>query len=53
MTQPFDRDRFIVAIKAIINLNGADMDEGLVLDSNDIDHIAEEIADYITIELNK
>lgn len=53
MTQLFDRDRFIVAIKAIVNLNASNEDEALVLDSNDIDHIAEEIADYITIELNK
>lgn len=48
-----DQDRFITAIKAIINLNGADVDDGLLLDSNDIDHIAEQVADYITIELNK
>lgn len=53
MTQPFDRDRFIVAIKAIINLNASNEDDGLLLDSNDIDHIAEQVADYITIELNK
>ena len=51
-----DNDRIITAIKAIIWLNAEgtiDEDETLSLDSNAIDHIAEQIADYITFELNK